>query len=53
MNRADAILLAQMVKAMNDLMTKLEEAYAVKDLERFEAIKKEMLSLQKKIDSIT
>lgn len=52
MNKNDAMLLAQIVRTMNDLARKFEEAYNSKDMEKFEAIKKEMIGLQKKIDSI-
>lgn len=50
MNKNDAMLLAQLIRTMNDLMKKFEDAYNSKDMEKLEAIKKEMMGLQKKID---
>ena len=53
MDRTDAILVAQIIKTMYTLAKKLEEAYEKKDFERFEALKKELLTLQRRIDILT
>lgn len=52
MNKTDAILLAQLLKSMQDLALKLETSYTARDIERFEALKKELLGLQRKIETL-
>lgn len=52
MNKADAILLAQLLTTMREAVTKLEKYAQIRDLENFEMMKKEILTLQRKIDNL-
>ena len=52
MDKSDFLLLAQFVAALNDLALQLQTAFNSKDMVRLELIKKEMLSLQAKIDKL-
>ena len=53
MNRGDSTLLSQLLRTMEDVLTKLEEAKAKRDIELFERAKKEIVLLTERINSIT
>ncbi len=52
MNKADALLIAQLLTTMREAVTKMEKYSESKDMENFEVMKKEVLTLQRKIDSL-
>lgn len=45
------LLLGQLVQTLQRVVNELDTAYETRDSERFNALKKEALDLQKKIDS--
>ncbi len=49
MKREDVLLLAQLARALEELVLKLEEYYEKKDVEKFGAVKREILMIQRKI----
>lgn len=52
MNRGDATLLAQLLRTMEDVLNKLDEAKVKKDAALFDRAKKELISLSERIDSL-
>lgn len=52
MKKEDGIILIQLVGALKESVSKLENAYNKKDEKNLENVKKEILNLQKKIGSI-
>lgn len=52
MKRGDAALIAQLAAAMQDTLTKLDDAQQAKDVERFERAKKELLSLTNQVNAL-
>ena len=53
MNQRKIELLTQLVSTLNDDLTKLNESYQKKDLEKFKMIKEEMIKIQKKVEEQT
>lgn len=52
MKRGDALLLAQLINTMQELLVKIEEAQRKKDSEQFERAKKEFISLSNQADAL-
>ena len=52
MDEKDVMLLAQLLSAMKDLASKLENSYRNRDMEGLEGLKKEIIKLQTQIDTI-
>lgn len=52
MDRANALLLGQLVRTLKGAVTKLEEVYNSGDSEKVEDVKKEILTLQRRIASM-
>jgi hypothetical protein len=52
MKKEDIAILAQLLTAMKDSVSKLEEAQAAKNLEKAAAAKREIITFQKKIEEI-
>jgi len=53
MKNNDLVFVNQLVTSLEEAQVKLEEAYAKKDYESFEKIKKFMKEIQKKIEEKT
>ena len=49
MKREDALLLSQLLNALNDAVETMEKYYHDKNVELFESAKKEVINLQRKI----
>ncbi len=52
MNNSDISLLAQLLTAMKEATISLEKYYAKRDAEKVEQIKRDILSLQQKVDKM-
>jgi len=52
MKEEDITMLAQLLNAMKDAIVKMNQFYEAKDLQNFELSKKEVLSLQSRIERI-
>jgi hypothetical protein len=52
MDRANAALLGQLVRTLKGAVVKLEDVYTSGDSERVEDVKKEILTLQRRIASM-
>lgn len=52
MNYQDAQMLAQLVRASEDSVNELEEAFNKKNVERFNEAKKQLLNFQKQIAEV-
>lgn len=50
MDKQEVILLAQLIKTLQNVVNELEKAEQEADVERFEHLKREALDIQKKID---
>ncbi len=51
MDKNEVLLIAQLVQTLQRVVEQLGQAYESRDSERFMALKKEALDLQKKIDA--
>lgn len=52
MDRANALLLGQLARTLKGAVVKLEEVYDLDDSDKVEDVKKEILTLQKRIASM-
>lgn len=52
MNEEQVQILAQIIASMDESVKKLEEAYAKKDIVRFEEAKRAILAMQQQIDGV-
>ncbi len=52
MKKENVLILAQLITAMKDSVSRLESAYNRGDIEGIRAVKKEILNLQKEIDGL-
>jgi hypothetical protein len=52
MDRANALLLGQLVRTLKGAVVKLEEGYNLGDSEKVEDVKREILALQRRIASL-
>ena len=52
MKKEDIALIAQLLTGIKDALTKLEEAQKIKDIERINSAKKEILHFQSQIDKL-
>lgn len=52
MEKEDLILLVQLLNTIEEMSYELKNAFDKKEQERVEAIKKDMLKLQKKVEDI-
>ncbi len=50
MDKREVLLLAQLLKTLETVVAQLEQAEQTASVERFEILKKEAISLQKKIE---
>jgi len=50
MNKQEVVLLLQLLHSMKDVGDRIEKSYEMNNFEELESAKKEMTSLQKKID---
>ena len=51
-DKENAVLIAQLLRTIEDLLEKLEKYHRKKDIEKFEATKKEILGLQGRIKEL-
>lgn len=52
MEKEDVLLLAQLFHTMKELIPKLERAHKKKDAEKLNALKREMMGLQRRINEL-
>lgn len=52
MDKREVLLLAQLLKTLETVVVQLEQAEQTASVERFEMLKKEAISLQKKIEAM-
>jgi len=52
MKKEDVVLLAQLIQTIKEATDKLEEYQKKKNVERFNAAKKEILELQKRVNEL-
>lgn len=50
MDKQEVLLLAQLIKTLQNVVNELEKAEQEVNIERFEQLKREALDIQKKID---
>lgn len=50
MDKQEVLLLAQLLKTLETVINELDSAGQASDVEKFEALKKEAIELQKKIE---
>ena len=50
--KEDVMLLAQLLHTIQDVLSKLETYYEKKDIPKFNSAKKELLTLQKRINEV-
>ncbi|MEK6859147.1 MAG: hypothetical protein AABX53_04525 [Nanoarchaeota archaeon] len=52
MDKREVLLLAQLLKTLETVVTQLEQAEQTTSVERFEILRREAISLQKKIEGM-
>lgn len=52
MDKANVLLLAQLLHALREVVAQLEQAHAARELEQFTKLKKEALDLTRKINAL-